>query len=200
MNIDRFGTSYVVDRRTGLVILAAISNRVAKFISGSLLDTFVSQLSPSLEPESLRNWEKSGAWIQIKNGVISAPSQPISQGLLDARRVANMRRRGYLFLMEQATILGASYDSLADLQADDLPMCHLDKEKYVRTYADAIGVSILEAEKQLEFMIDNLLMIHLKKQSLIWKYSKRLRQAMTQSEFDAIRNDILAETIGIGQV
>jgi hypothetical protein len=148
-----------------------------------------------------QSWFTDQHWIyHYGTGQFSEYSGIITPELIKKREIAYRRARGYYLLLEQATIVGCSYDNLNDLSIDDLPMYYQYKEQYIAEYSQCMNVPIEIASKHLNFLAESLLSAHFRRQTLIWKYSHSLRLVNTEEEFIKWKGDVIRETVGLGQV
>lgn len=201
LHINYFGITLVVDKTTNLILYSTRSNETAKFVVSSILDTAVIQQGDYITKNIDKEWFTEKYWIRHDSGgkftqyIDSVPTDVVKK-----REIAIRRARGYYLLLEQATIIGTSYDNLSDLSTDDLPMYLLNKEQYIREYAQSKGMSLDIAEKQLTFLAESLISVYFRKQTLIWKYGTSLKTIETEQEFIDWKNNVIRETVGLGQV
>jgi hypothetical protein len=193
--------SFVVDKATNVILYSSRSNETIKFVVSSILDTAAVQHGDFLTRLVDKDWFTDQFWITHDGGgKFSEYKYEITSELIKKREIAYRRAKGYYLLLEQATIVGCSYDNLSDLSTDDLPMYYLHKEQYIKEYARCMNMSVESAGKHLNFLAESLLSVHFRKQTLIWKYGNLLKLVETELDFLAWRKDVLNETVGIGQV
>lgn len=201
LHINYFGTTFVIDKATDVVVFSHRSNETAKFIVSSILDTAAVQQGDYITKELNPQWLTTNYWIKhIGSGRYTEYKEEITQNLLNKRQYSILRARGYYLLLEQATIIGHSYDNLSDLSIDDLPMFLLNKEKFIQEYAKCTDISLEISSKHLTFLSDSLLSSYFRKQTLIWKYMPSLRLIKTEDDYTVWKASVLQETIGLGQV
>ena len=193
--------TFVVDKATNLILYSTRSNETAKFVVSSILDTAAIQQGDYITKNIDKEWFTEKYWIRHDSGgkftqyIDSVPSDIVKK-----REIAIRRARGYYLLLEQATIIGCSYDNLDDLSTDDLPMYLLNKEQYIKEYAHSLDISLDIASKHLNFLAESLTSVYFRKQSLIWKYSRTLKTVETEQDFITWKNSVIRETVGLGQV
>lgn len=201
LDINYFGMTFVVDKATNVVLHSLKSNEIAKFVVSSILDTAAVQQAPFLTNQVNPDWFTNKFWIKhLGGGKFEEFTGIITPELIKKREVALLRTRGYYLLLEQVTILGCSYDNLSDLNSYDLPMFYLNKDLYIREYSRSMNIPYDISSKHLNFLADSLLSAHLRKQSLLWKYSNTLKAVNTEDDLREWRETVIRETVGLGQV
>lgn len=199
LHINSFGKLLVIDRSNNVVIAVFKSHELAKFVSGTILDTYVIQVGDWLTNTINPDWLTDKCWVKYHARVFTEYTE-ITEDLRAKRDWARLRARGYWILLEQATILEHSYNNLSDLNIEDLTYYNLFRKEFIEKHSVSTGMSLLESEKHLDFLADSLKSLHFRKQTLIWKYSRSLKDIKTESEFIIWRDSVLNETVGIGQV
>jgi len=193
--------SFVADRATDVILYSSRSNETVKFIVSSILDTSAVQYGDYMTRSVNQNWFTDQYWIyHYGTGQFSEYTGTITPELIKKREIAQRLAKGFYLLLEQATIVGSSYDNLSDLTTDDLPMFYQHKEQYITEYARCMNMTIEVASKHLNFLAESLLSVHFRKQTLIWKYSNSLRLVETEQEFLTWKTTVINETVRIGQV
>lgn len=193
--------TFVVDKATNFILTSHRSNEIAKFVVSSILDTAAIQQGDYITSSINPKWFTDKYWIKHESkGRFVEYTDTVPSEIILKREIAIRRSKGYYLLLEQASILGCSYDNLSDLSVDDLPMYLLNKEQYIREYSTCMNVSYDIASKHLNFLAESLMSVHFRKQTLIWKYGASLKTVETDQEFTIWRDSVIRETIGLGQV
>jgi hypothetical protein len=157
-------------------------------------DVLLNRFDPSLFDES--KWA-----MQLQGPTFKELSSDADLELLSRKRSrAKLLQRGYFILLDQTTGIETSFDCMSDLSSFDLPMYTLNKDEYIKQFAQYREMSIEESTKHLEFLADSLMSVHFRKQTLVWKYSKTLRDVHTEEQLLKWRETLLTETIYLGQV
>ena len=191
----------MIDRATNVILSSHKSNEVAKYISSTLLDTYTRQLSDNFFTGIENTLFVGEMWATIdKKWKIVKLDNCVSELNIEKRMLAYLRTSGYAFLLEQASILGTSYDSMGALDSSNLPIYLADKERYETEYSIAMNISLPIATKHLNFLADSLQSIYFRQQSLLWKYSHTLRSVNNSQQLAVWKEEVFKETIGLGQV
>jgi hypothetical protein len=201
LHINYFGMTCVVDRATNIVLSSHHSNEIAKFVTCSILDTAAHQIPNHRLSAINKEWFTEKCWIKHvdRNGFVEYVD-PLTPDLISKRKKALLRSKGYYVLLEQATIVGCSYDDLSDLSTHDLPMYNANKEQYINEFSICMNVSKDIARKHLDFLAESLMTAHFRKQTLIWKYGATLKTVETDEDYAMWLETVLRETVGLGQV
>lgn len=201
LHINTFGTTFLIDKSTDLILLNTKSNEAAKFISSAILDTYAAQLPTaivdSIPTEWLTNHKK---WILFgKDGKLSESKILPSLQNIENRKIAYLILNGYFMLSSNATLLGTSFDNLSDLNSEDLALYSLHKERYIKEYAIHKNIDTTTAKKHLDFLEESLLDVQFRKQTLMWRYGDLLKKIKSASDLEYLKSAIINE-VRVGKV
>ena len=106
IDVNFFGRTFVVDGGTGICLAIFRTNEIAKFVSSSILDSYVIQANDYVLKVIDPFWLSGDTWIRFdKYGNIHLHKKEIPQGLIEKKILIEVRRKGYYMLLEQATVI-----------------------------------------------------------------------------------------------
>lgn len=188
----------LIDTASRVVLSVTFGIESAIFAQRNVLDSKVMSVPRPV-------WARigyTGALVRLveASALESALDFAYDQIIKSKRNTAMLLTEGHRYLMWYANLITERYWSTSSLDYDDMLMYGMDREGYTQVYADAKKIDYADAQKQLEFDMDNLRANALRRKQILWTYERELAAITNATQLQLFKDNVKRGTVEIGFV
>lgn len=120
--------------------------------------------------------------------------------VIEKAKRAKILCEGYSFLLWYANLSTHTYSSTASIGFDDIPLYSLSPDRYILQFAKSKNLSYDIAKKQIDFDLQQLQSLALRRKEILWSYSETLLQVPDDAALELWQNNIISDTVTVGQL
>lgn len=192
---------FVIDGSHRAVIFMSTNLELVSYIARNILDNVVLALPQSALAEAEKYTSRKVYFSLQKGGKFTdLDSRWVSDILRGKIARARMLAQGFTHLQWFANLATEAYCYTTTVNPDNLDMAVASPEWFAELYAKATNTPLESAVKQVNFDIDNIRTLRVRRQELMWEYSRSLLDVTTQEELDTWKTLVRNVTTEVGAV